>query len=113
MAVLFQRNNAVFQPGTDNFPVSIAGDITQIQVALEHRDWPEGDCFAVDVTWSNGSNTGTFTCGGGVIRDKAGNPTGGTSVTTWTCNKPAGVTAGVVNFVAMQRISTALLIEGF
>jgi hypothetical protein len=110
--ILFSRNNAVFQPGSNSLPFSVDAAVTQITITLEHGDWPEGPCFSLMIDWGT-VQTGLFSCGGGLVRDKAGNPTGGTMRVTWTCYKPAGITAGTVHLTVLQRINTAVLVEGF
>jgi hypothetical protein len=112
VAILFQRSNAVFQPGTNAFPFSVDATITQITITLEHGDWPEGDCFTLWIDWGS-EQTGVFACGGGLVRDKTGTPTGGTTVVGWTCNKPPGITTGIAHLDVLQRLRTAVLIEGF
>lgn len=100
-------------PAQDNsFPFAVDAAATRLQLTLEHPDWPEGECVHIRITWPTG-DTGEFRCSGGVVRDKAGNPTGGTTQLTWNCYKPVGVMEGDAHVQTMQALRSAVLVESF
>lgn len=101
------------QPPQDNlFPFAVDPALTTITVTLDHPDWPEGECIRLEVWW-DGVPGGQFSASGGIVRDKAGNPTGGNQVLTWTCHKPRDVANGEAHIQVMQAFRTAILVEGF
>lgn len=112
MTVLIDVGERNWNAQDNTFPFTVDAVATRLKLTLTHPDWPEGDCVHIDVTWPNG-HTGTFSSGGGVVRDKAGNPTGGTTILTWTCNKPPGVTSGTARVQTMQALRSAVLVEAF
>lgn len=113
MAQLLSLSERTFNPQIRNFTLSVDADITEFRVLLTHPDWPEGECIRCNVDWTGDVPSGQISMGGAVVRDKQGNPTGGTMTTVWTCRKPAGVTSGACNLRVMQTLTTAVLIEGF
>lgn len=113
MTILLSLPASSFAPQTQDFVLSVAPEIQEFRVSLTHGDWPEGECIRCDVLWDGGAATGQVRLGGGVVRDKAGNPIGGTKTTTWSCYKPAGVTGGTRHLQIVQALNTAVLIEGF
>lgn len=113
MALLLSLSEREFTPQTRNFALSIDPSITEFRVTLQHPDWPEGECVRCNVDWNGDISSGTVSLGGGVVRDKQGNPTGGTMTTVWTCRKPSGVIGGTCNLRVMQTLTSAVLIEGF
>lgn len=113
MALLLSLSERSFAPQTRNFSLSVDPQITEFRVTLQHPDWPEGECVRCNVDWDGDAPSGTVSLGGGVVRDKAGNPTGGTMTTVWSCRKPAGVSGGTCNLRIMQTLTSAVLIEGF
>ena len=101
------------RPAQDNlFPFDVDATLTRLLLTLTHPDWPEGECIRLQVFWGAVPG-GQFSSGGGLVRDKAGNPTGGTKVLTWETNKPRDVVEGVLHIEIMQALRTAYLVEGF
>lgn len=100
-------------PAQDNiFAFTVDPALTTITVTLDHPDWPEGECIKAEVWW-NGIPGGQFSTGGGVVRDRDGNPTGGNTQMSWTCHKPREVANGEVHVQVMQNLRTAILVEWF
>ena len=113
MTILAQLGSQSFAPQTRTIPFSVAADATRILVSFTHPDWPEGGpVLRANVQWG-GVPGGVFTTGGGVIRDKAGNPTGGTAVTTLSVPKPPGQTSGVAEVIVLQTFTSAIMVESF
>lgn len=113
MSILLSLSERGFTAGPRNFALSVDPGITEFHVTLVHPDWPEGECVRCNVDWDGDVPSGTVSLGGGTVRDKAGNPTGGTMTTKWVCRKPAGITGGTCNLRVMQTLTSAVLIEGF
>jgi hypothetical protein len=113
VAVLATLGSQSFAPQTRTIPFSVAADTTRIRVSFTHSDWPEsGPVLQVDLQW-DGIPMGRFTTGGGVIRDKAGNLTGGAIVTTIEVAKPPGLTSGVAEILVLQTFISAIMVESF
>jgi hypothetical protein len=112
MTVLVSVNERQISPQAQDLAFTAPIDATQIVVTLTHGDWPDGVCARAEIMWG-GVSSGVFQTSGGVVRDKAGNPTGGTMVTTRTCAKPAGITDGVARVEVLQTLRTAILVEAF
>ena len=93
-----------------NFNVNVAS--TLLQLTLTHPAWPSGPCLNLTVVWDTGQS-GTFTCGGGPLIDKQGNPLVGNIETTWQLEKPPGKASASVTAEIMQTINTAILVEAF
>lgn len=100
-------------PAQDNdFPVVFEAGWTRIRLTLVHPDWPDGECIRMNVLWSSG-DVGQFSSAGGIVRDKAGNPTGGTKTLIWDCPKPEGVTDATIRVSVLQGLRSAVLVEAF
>lgn len=112
MTVLVSQNSRNYNPQVETVPFGVDAAATELKLMLTHPDWPEGECIRIDVSWPGGQ-TGQFSTGGGLVRDKQGNPIGGTAVLTWSCAKPAGATEGVANIEVVQQLTTAVLVESF
>jgi hypothetical protein len=113
MTILVSLASQSFAPQTRNIPFTVAADVTQLVVTFTHGDWPEGGpVLRCTLLWG-GVPAGNFTTSGGVVRDKAGNPTGGTIQTTLSTSKPPGFTSGVVEAVVLQTFISAILVESF
>jgi hypothetical protein len=113
MTVLSSLSSRTFNPQTQDIPFTVAENATLIQVSFTHPDWPEtGPVLQLDVQWG-GVPGGVFTTSGGIVRDKAGNPTGGTMVTSLTVSKPPGQTSGSVRAQVLQTFTSAILVESF
>ena len=96
------------QTATLNF--SVEAGATRIRVTFTRGDWPEGRVMAAELLWG-GVPAGLFTTSGGLVRDKQGNPTGGTMQTTYEAAKPPGVTSGTVRVQILQAFTSAILVE--
>lgn len=112
MTILAQANERSWPVQDNAFAFSVDAAATRLQLTLEHPDWPEGECIRLKITWPTG-DTGEFSSSGGLVTDKVGIPTGGTETLTWTCNKPADVTAGTVHVQTVQALRSAVLVEAF
>jgi hypothetical protein len=113
MTVLASLSSRQFAPQTRDIPFTIGPNVERLRLTLTRPDWPEGQCVRINVQWDDGSEPGVFETSGGVITDKAGNPTGGTRDLTWECGKPAGRAAGTARIEVLQTLTAAVLVEGF
>jgi hypothetical protein len=111
LTVLASLTSRQFLPQTRDIPFTVGANLTRFVVTLTHPDWPEGECVRISVDFGNGFG-GEWRLGGGVIRDKQGNPTGGTRDLVFTCNKPPDVTGGTVRVQVMQTLTSAVVVEG-
>ena len=112
MAVLVDVGERNWPVQDNTFPFTVEAGATRLVLTLTHPDWPEGEVIRIFVTWPTG-DTGQFSTGGGPVVDKAGNPTGGLAVLTWSCWKPPGVTTGTAHVEVMQALRSAVLVESF
>jgi hypothetical protein len=113
VAVLASLGSQSFSPQTRTIPFT--GDInaTLIRVTFTHPDWPEvGPVLQCELLWG-GVSAGLFQTSGGIIRDKAGNPTGGTAETTLQVAKPPGFTSGSVRAQVLQTFTSSIMVESF
>lgn len=83
-----------------------------IVVTFTHPDWPTGEVLRLNFAWGNG-DSGMLSTGGFVVRDKAGNATGGTTDLVWTLIKPSSVTTCDIVINNLQTLTTAIKIEVF
>jgi len=113
MTIRAQLGSQTFSPQTRTLPFSVNAGATRMVVTFTHGDWPEGGpVLRCELLW-DGVSAGVFQTSGGVVRDKAGNPTGGTISTTLQAAKPAGVTSGVVRAEVLQTFTSSILVESF
>lgn len=113
MTTLVSVASQSFGPQTRNLNFSVAANATRIQLTLTHPDWPQVPLLIhANLTWA-GVDGGLFSCGGDLIRNKAGVPIGGTDVLTWSASKPPGLTSGTCNVQVLETLTTAILVESF
>lgn len=112
MAVLLNVGSQSYSAQSQTLGFTVAANATQITVTLTHPDWPEGECIRAELLWG-GVSSGIFSTGGGLIRNKAGVPIGGTTVLTRTASKPPGLTSGQVRLQTVQALTSAILVESF
>jgi hypothetical protein len=113
MTVLVTVASQSFSPQTQNLAFSVAADATRILVTFTHPDWPEGGAVVrCELLWG-GVSAGVFETSGGLIRDKAGTPIGGTTITTLQVSKPPGFTGGTARVQVLQTFTSAILVESF
>lgn len=90
-------------------PFALSNGETNIIITATHGDLPDGVCFIAELVVDGGSR-GMYQSSGGVVRDKLGNPTGGT-IETIVVMPLDGATSGVIRVANPQTITTALKIE--
>jgi len=110
MAILLNLPSTTYAVNTQKVAVNLSQSITQVEISLTHFDWPTGPCIEYEVFWS-GVSAGKTTIGGGVVRDKAGNPTGLSTVTTINNGVPYGFSTCHVSVSVLQSLTTAILVE--
>jgi hypothetical protein len=111
VAVLFQASSRQYNPNQrPEATLAVNPGATRITFTVTRGDWPEGPCLEYDILWS-GVPDGATIVGGGVVRDKAGNPTGGTMQVTRTSNVRGGATEFTARVRFIQRLTGAILVE--
>lgn len=84
MALLNEVSSRQYNPNQrPEVTLAVNPGATIITITITRGDWPEGPCLEYDILWG-GVPDGSTIIGGGVVRDKAGNPTGGTMQVTRT-----------------------------
>jgi hypothetical protein len=113
VAVLVSLASQSFGPQTRDLSFTVDVNATLIRVTFTHGDWPSGGpILRIDLLW-NGISAGQFQTSGGPVRDKNGNPTGGTVVTTLQTAKPTGITSGTARIEVLQTFTSAIVVESF
>jgi hypothetical protein len=85
----------------------------KVRIVLRHPEWPDGACVRGRVVWA-GAPFAEFQASGGVrYLDKLGTPRPAADLTdtTFSVNKPEGITECELQIEALQDLTTALTIE--
>jgi len=112
MTILAQLGSQSFNPQDRDIPFTVAVGATRVQITFTHGDWPEGPVLQFVPVWG-GVAAGATQIGGGPLRDKAGNPIGGTRETAINVAKPPGRTSGTVQVRVLQTFTSAIRVESF
>ena len=116
MTVLVTVSAQQYTPLARTLNFTVAANATQMLVTFMHANtlaaWPVGQLLRFEVLWT-GVLQGIGTVSGGVRNDKAGSPIAGNVVTTFSVNKPPGLTQGTVRVTSLQTLTTAILVESF
>jgi len=87
-----------------------APDSRNITVIMDRGDWPSGQVVSHEL-FLGGVSVAKRQTGGDVVRNKAGTPTGGRMITTWTVPNPLGLSSAVVRCVFLQTLTTGIVVE--
>jgi hypothetical protein len=110
VTILVSAPNQQYNPQSRQLSFSIAANFTLLTVHLLRGDWPDGPCVRFKVSWPT-YDTPETTISGGPVVNKDGTPRAGTLDSSFTVNKPVGVTSGIAMIDVLQTISTALEVE--